>query len=37
MEVFFTSRLDMAEEVLIYEADGMLQHFAQGFLEGEVA
>jgi len=31
------SRLDTAEEVLIYEAGGVLQRFAQDFLEGAVA
>ncbi len=37
IEVPVTSRLDTAEEVLIYEAGGMLQRFAQDFLEGAVA
>ena len=31
-----TCRLDTAEEVLIYEAGGVLQRFAQDFLEGKV-
>lgn len=31
-----TCRLDTAEEVLIYEAGGVLQRFAQDFLEGNV-
>jgi aconitase A len=30
-------RLDTAEEVLIYDAGGVLQRFAQDFLEGTVA
>ena len=37
IEVPVTSRLDTAEEVLIYEAGGVLQRFAQDFLEGAVA
>ena len=37
IELPVTSRLDTAEEVLIYEAGGVLQRFAQGFLEGAVA
>ncbi len=37
IEVPVTSRLDTAEEVLIYEAGGVLQRFAQDFLEGNVA
>lgn len=36
LEVPVTSRLDTAEEVLIYEAGGVLQRFAQDFLAGEV-
>jgi len=32
-----TCRLDTAEEVSIYEAGGVLQRFAQDFLEGNVA
>ena len=30
-----TCRLDTAEEVLVYRAGGVLQRFAQDFLEGE--
>lgn len=30
------SRLDTAEEVLIYEAGGVLQRFAKDFLEAKV-
>ncbi len=37
IELPVTSRLDTAEEVLIYEAGGVLQRFAQDFLEGAVA
>lgn len=37
IQVPVTSRLDTAEEVLIYEAGGVLQRFAQDFLEGAVA
>jgi iron-sulfur-dependent 2-methylisocitrate dehydratase len=37
LHVPVTSRLDTAEEVLIYEAGGVLQRFAQDFLEGAVA
>lgn len=37
IEVPVTSRLDTAEEVLIYEAGGVLQRFAQDFLEGNLA
>jgi aconitate hydratase len=37
IQVPVTSRLDTAEEVLIYEAGGVLQRFAQDFLEGNVA
>ena len=33
MEVPVTCRLDTAEEVSIYEAGGVLQRFAQDFLE----
>lgn len=36
VEVPVTCRLDTAEEVLIYEAGGVLQRFAQDFLEGNV-
>ena len=36
VEVPVLSRLDTAEEVLIYEAGGVLQRFAQDFLEGNV-
>ncbi|RYY80590.1 MAG: Fe/S-dependent 2-methylisocitrate dehydratase AcnD [Moraxellaceae bacterium] len=36
VEVPVISRLDTAEEVLIYEAGGVLQRFAQDFLEGKV-
>ena len=36
IEVPVISRLDTAEEVLIYEAGGVLQRFAQDFLEGKV-
>ena len=32
-----TCRLDTAEEVSIYEAGGVLQRFAQDFLEGTAA
>ncbi|HEY4541823.1 MAG TPA: Fe/S-dependent 2-methylisocitrate dehydratase AcnD [Noviherbaspirillum sp.] len=35
MEVAVTCRLDTAEEVSIYEAGGVLQRFAQDFLESE--
>jgi iron-sulfur-dependent 2-methylisocitrate dehydratase len=35
IEVPVTCRLDTAEEVSIYEAGGVLQRFAQDFLEGE--
>lgn len=34
-EVPVTCRLDTAEEVSIYEAGGVLQRFAQDFLEAE--
>ena len=37
LEVPMTCRLDSDEEVLIYEAGGVLQRFAQDFLEGAVA
>ena len=37
IEVPVTSRLDTADEVLIYEAGGVLHRFAQDFLEGAVA
>ncbi len=37
LEVPVTCRLDTAEEVLIYEAGGVLQRFAQDFLESAVA
>lgn len=37
LEVPVISRLDTAEEVLIYEAGGVLQRFAKDFLEGSVA
>jgi aconitate hydratase len=33
LEVPMTSRLDTAEEVSVYEAGGVLQRFAQDFLE----
>ena len=36
VEVAVTCRLDTAEEVSIYEAGGVLQRFAQDFLEGSV-
>ncbi|VGO10726.1 2-methylcitrate dehydratase FeS dependent [plant metagenome] len=36
-EVAVTCRLDTAEEVSIYEAGGVLQRFAQDFLEAEAA
>ena len=36
-EVPVTCRLDTAEEVLIYEAGGVLQRFAEDFLESEAA
>ncbi|QTH73386.1 Fe/S-dependent 2-methylisocitrate dehydratase AcnD [Pseudoalteromonas xiamenensis] len=36
IEVPVTCRLDTAEEVSIYEAGGVLQRFAQDFLEGNV-
>ena len=37
VEVLVTCRLDTAEEVLVYEAGGVLQRFAQDFLEGAAA
>ncbi len=37
VQVPVTCRLDTAEEVTIYEAGGVLQRFAQDFLEGGVA
>ncbi|UOO82413.1 Fe/S-dependent 2-methylisocitrate dehydratase AcnD [Uruburuella testudinis] len=37
LEVPVLCRLDTAEEVLIYEAGGVLQRFAQDFLEGNAA
>ncbi|MEO6680131.1 MAG: aconitate hydratase, partial [Pseudomonas sp.] len=37
IEVPVTCRLDTAEEVSIYEAGGVLQRFAQDFLESAVA
>jgi iron-sulfur-dependent 2-methylisocitrate dehydratase len=37
LEVPVTCRLDTAEEVSIYEAGGVLQRFAQDFLEASVA
>ena len=37
VEVPMTCRLDSDEEVLIYEAGGVLQRFAQDFLEGNAA
>jgi aconitate hydratase len=37
VEVPVTCRLDTAEEVSIYAAGGVLQRFAQDFLEGSVA
>ena len=36
VEIPVTCRLDTAEEVLVYEAGGVLQRFAQDFLEGSV-
>lgn len=36
LSVPMTCRLDTAEEVLIYEAGGVLQRFAQDFLEGNI-
>lgn len=37
LEVPVTCRLDTKEEVSVYEAGGVLQRFAQDFLEGQVA
>lgn len=37
VEVPVTCRLDTAEEVSVYDAGGVLQRFAQDFLEGAVA
>ena len=37
LEVPVTCRLDTAEEVAIYEAGGVLQRFAQDFLESAAA
>jgi aconitate hydratase len=37
IDVTVTCRLDTAEEVLIYEAGGVLQRFAQDFLENAQA
>ena len=37
LKVPMTCRLDSDEEVAIYEAGGVLQRFAQDFLEGSVA
>ena len=37
MQVPMTCRLDTAEEVRVYEAGGVLQRFAQDFLESTVA
>src|SRR5690606_31388081 len=37
IEVPVTCRLDTEEEVSVYEAGGVLQRFAQDFLEGNVA
>ncbi|SCC73276.1 Fe/S-dependent 2-methylisocitrate dehydratase AcnD [Acinetobacter albensis] len=37
LEVAVTCRLDTEEEVHVYEAGGVLQRFAQDFLEGNVA
>jgi aconitate hydratase len=37
IEVPVTCRLDTAEEVSIYEAGGVLQRFAQDFLEAKKA
>ena len=37
IEVPVTCRLDTAEEVSIYEAGGVLQRFAQDFLESTAA
>ncbi|MFA9204314.1 MAG: hypothetical protein ACEQSD_09985, partial [Flavobacteriales bacterium] len=37
VEVPVTCRLDTADEVLVYEAGGVLQRFAQEFLQNTVA
>ncbi len=37
VEIAVTCRLDTEEEVLVYEAGGVLQRFAQDFLEGQEA
>ena len=37
VEVPVTCRLDTAEEVSIYEAGGVLQHFAKDFLEAQAS
>ena len=37
VEIAVTCRLDTEEEVLVYEAGGVLQRFAQDFLEGQDA
>jgi len=37
IELSVTCRLDTAEEVLVYQAGGVLQRFAQDFLESSVA
>jgi aconitate hydratase len=37
VEVPVTCRLDTAEEVSVYEAGGVLQRFAQDFLESNKA
>ena len=37
LEVPVTCRLDTAEEVSIYEAGGVLQRFAQDFIESPAA
>ena len=37
IEVPVTCRLDTAEEVSIYAAGGVLQRFAQDFLEGNAS
>ena len=37
VEVPVTCRLDTAEEVTVYEAGGVLQRFAQDFLESSAA
>jgi aconitate hydratase len=35
--IIVTCRLDTAEEVTVYAAGGVLQHFAQDFLESSAA